>query len=193
MGTEMPKPQDKYAWYRDLNGYQWLVLLVCSFSWMFDLMAQQLFSLARKPAIRELMGGQVCGAAERTLDGEDRCGTWVGRERGRGLRAQRLPGWESAGSVAGSGADRIAEVEGGGADQQIRKRNRATELPGIRVNLRGKLGHLRGERFYRDRRENGIEVLAPLPGLLRGLSAMQAVFQFDHGNGREHDFGLAAL
>lgn len=91
------------------------------------------------------------------------------------------------------GADRIAEVEGGGADQQIRKRNRATELPGIRVNLRGKLGHLPGERFYRDRRENGIEVLAPLQGLLRGLSAMQAVFQFDHGNGREHDFGLAVL
>ena len=30
-------------------------------------------------------------------------------------------------------------------------------------------------------------------GLLRGLGAMQAVFQFDHGNGRERDFGLAVL
>ena len=32
---------NKYAWYRELNRYQWFVLLVCSFGWMFDLMAQQ--------------------------------------------------------------------------------------------------------------------------------------------------------
>src|SRR5437764_10389061 len=47
----------KYAWYRDLNGYHWFVLSVASIGWMFDTMAQQLFNLARKPAIRELLGG----------------------------------------------------------------------------------------------------------------------------------------
>src|SRR3954449_1032721 len=46
-----------YAWYRELSGYHWFVLSVASMGWMFDTMAQQLFNLARKPAIRELLGG----------------------------------------------------------------------------------------------------------------------------------------
>ena len=47
----------EYAWYRELSGYHWFVLSVASMGWMFDTMAQQLFNLARKPAIRELLGG----------------------------------------------------------------------------------------------------------------------------------------
>src|SRR3954463_12122287 len=46
----------KYSWYRDLSGYHWFVLSVASMGWMFDTMAQQLFNLARKPAIKELLG-----------------------------------------------------------------------------------------------------------------------------------------
>ena len=53
-GAKAPIP--KYAWYRDLNRYQWFVLAVASMGWMFDTMAQQLFNIARVPAIRELMG-----------------------------------------------------------------------------------------------------------------------------------------
>ena len=41
--------------------------------------------------------------------------------------------------------------------------------------------------------KNGIQVLAALPGLFRSLGAMQPVFQLDHGNGREHDFGFSVL
>jgi MFS family permease len=44
----------KYAWYRDLNGYQWFVVSMAAAGWMFDTMAQQLFNLARVPAIRDL-------------------------------------------------------------------------------------------------------------------------------------------
>ena len=51
----------KYAWYRDLTGYHWFVLSVASMGWMFDTMAQQLFNLARNPAIRDLLGGQASG------------------------------------------------------------------------------------------------------------------------------------
>ena len=43
--------QGKYAWYRELTRYHWFVLIVASVGWMFDTMAQQLFNLARKPAI----------------------------------------------------------------------------------------------------------------------------------------------
>jgi len=52
----------KYAWYRELNGYHWFVLSVASMGWMFDTMAQQLFNLARKPAIAELLGGHASDA-----------------------------------------------------------------------------------------------------------------------------------
>src|SRR3954469_6931192 len=48
-----------YAWYRELNGYHWFVLSVASMGWAFDTMAQQLFNLARKPAIRDLLGGNA--------------------------------------------------------------------------------------------------------------------------------------
>src|SRR5579862_2766101 len=47
----------KYSWYRELNRYQWFVLSVATMGWMFDTMAQQLFNLARNPAIRDLLGG----------------------------------------------------------------------------------------------------------------------------------------
>jgi MFS family permease len=49
--------QGKYVWYRELTGYHWFVVIVASVGWMFDTMAQQLFNLARKPAITELLGG----------------------------------------------------------------------------------------------------------------------------------------
>src|SRR5215813_12991600 len=44
------------SWFRELNAYHWFVLSVASVGWMFDTMDQQLFNLARKPAISALMG-----------------------------------------------------------------------------------------------------------------------------------------
>jgi hypothetical protein len=52
-----------YAWYRDLNRYQWFVVAVASVGWMFDTMAQQLFNLARVPALRDLMGASAAPGA----------------------------------------------------------------------------------------------------------------------------------
>ncbi len=43
-------------WYRQLNSYHWLVLVVASLGWLFDTMDQQLFNLARRPAITQLLG-----------------------------------------------------------------------------------------------------------------------------------------
>ncbi|MBZ5727470.1 MAG: MFS transporter [Acidobacteriia bacterium] len=48
-----------YSWTRDLNPYQWFVVAVASVGWMFDTMAQQLFNLARVPALRDLLGGHA--------------------------------------------------------------------------------------------------------------------------------------
>lgn len=56
--THVQSRKQGYSWRRDLNRYQWFVLAVASMGWMFDTMAQQLFNIARVPAIRDLMGGK---------------------------------------------------------------------------------------------------------------------------------------
>jgi len=43
-------------WYYELNRYQWFVLAVCTLGWTFDCLDQQLFNLARQPAITDLLG-----------------------------------------------------------------------------------------------------------------------------------------
>jgi MFS family permease len=56
--TTLRGPTDpNQAWYRGLNSYQWFVFVVASLGWLFDTMAQQLFNIARVPAIRDLTKG----------------------------------------------------------------------------------------------------------------------------------------
>src|SRR5687768_15308887 len=47
--------EPSYRWYRDLNRYQWFVLVVAALGWLFDCLDQQLFILARQPAMKELL------------------------------------------------------------------------------------------------------------------------------------------
>ncbi|MGQ0635517.1 MAG: MFS transporter [Planctomycetaceae bacterium] len=42
-------------WHRELNRYHWFVLVVAALGWLFDTMDQQLFTLARAPAMKELL------------------------------------------------------------------------------------------------------------------------------------------
>src|SRR5688500_14622641 len=42
-------------WWRELNRYHWFVLVVAAMGWLFDTMDQQLFNLARVPAMRALL------------------------------------------------------------------------------------------------------------------------------------------
>src|SRR4051812_21108307 len=44
-------------WYRELNRYHWFVFIVAALGWLFDTMDQQLFNLARAPAMQELLTG----------------------------------------------------------------------------------------------------------------------------------------
>jgi MFS family permease len=50
-GQQVLKSQ---PWYRELSRYHWFVLVVAALGWMFDTMDQQLFNLARAPAIADL-------------------------------------------------------------------------------------------------------------------------------------------
>ncbi len=44
-----------WASLKDLTGYQWFVFIVCCLAWDMDCMDQQLFALARRPAMQELV------------------------------------------------------------------------------------------------------------------------------------------
>src|SRR3954467_8582696 len=60
MHAEGPPPTkvaDKSTgpWWRELNGYHWFVLAVAALGWMFDCLDQQLFNLARGPAMKALL------------------------------------------------------------------------------------------------------------------------------------------
>jgi MFS family permease len=87
----------KYAWWRELTGYHWFVLSVASMGWMFDTMAQQLFNLARKPAIRDLLGP---GATPGQVDQQ---AAWA--------TAIFMIGWAIGGVVFGILGDRLGRAK----------------------------------------------------------------------------------
>jgi MFS family permease len=53
--TQSNSEDSGVPWYRLLNRYHWFVLTVAALGWLFDTMDQQLFTLARTPAMRELL------------------------------------------------------------------------------------------------------------------------------------------
>jgi MFS family permease len=60
MHAEPPLPAAKSddsgrPWYKELSRYHWFVLIVCALGWMFDTMDQQLFNIARRPAMIALL------------------------------------------------------------------------------------------------------------------------------------------
>jgi MFS family permease len=55
-GPVATAPEDRQLpWYKTLTGYQWFVFIVCCLAWDMDCMDQQLFNLARRPAMVELV------------------------------------------------------------------------------------------------------------------------------------------
>ena len=48
-------PWSEGAWWKGCRAYQWFVFVVASLGWLFDTMDQQLFNLARKPAVTDLL------------------------------------------------------------------------------------------------------------------------------------------
>jgi MFS family permease len=56
-------PPDGQPWWRELTRYHWFVFAVACLGWLFDTMDQQLFNLARSPAIMSLLGDAKPGDA----------------------------------------------------------------------------------------------------------------------------------
>lgn len=95
-----PIASGRVPWHRDLNRYHWFVLIVAALGWLFDTMDQQLFNLARVPAMRELL---------MTSDGvvpNDR----IIAEYGGYATSIFLVGWATGGLAFGALGDRIGRA-----------------------------------------------------------------------------------
>src|SRR5258708_1891835 len=88
-------------WYTELTRYHWFVLIVAALGWLFDTMDQQLFNLARSPAMRELLAPSP-GVAPSTenLDFYGRVATSI-----------FMIGWATGGLAFGVLGDRIGRAK----------------------------------------------------------------------------------
>lgn len=96
MSTQWLDPGAGTRWLRDVSGYQWLVMVVAGGAWLFDNLDQRLFSLARIPALAELMLLPAGDAAVQA---------W-----GKNVTAVFLVGWGLGGIVLGIFGDRFGRA-----------------------------------------------------------------------------------
>jgi len=89
------------SWTKSLTSYHWFVLIIAALGWMFDTMDQQLFNLARKPAITELL---------RTSSGEGPTPQKV-VEYGGYATTIFMIGWATGGLFFGVMGDRIGRAK----------------------------------------------------------------------------------
>src|SRR5687768_2299570 len=101
-------PNDKRPWYKLLTKYHWFVLVVAALGWLFDTMDQQLFNLARTPAMRELLAVKTTEGGQTTVippSKEDV--VWYG-----GIATSIfMVGWASGGLIFGVLGDRIGRAK----------------------------------------------------------------------------------
>jgi MFS family permease len=91
-----PARVQKPSWRKELTSYHWFVIGVASMGWMFDTMTQQLFALARRPAMRELLGSGATDAGISEAAGIATCIFMVG--------------WALGGVIFGVLGDRIGRA-----------------------------------------------------------------------------------
>lgn len=84
------------AWWHSLTRYHWFVLVVAALGWLFDCLDQQLFNIARVPAMKDLLG---------TADMR------VVTEYGGYATAIFLVGWAAGGLGFGILGDRIGRAK----------------------------------------------------------------------------------
>lgn len=83
-----------YRWYRELTRYHWFVLIVSALGWLFDCLDQQLFLLARRPAMADLL-----------VEGQDP-NLYAGY-----ATAIFVLGWATGGLIFGALGDRIGRAK----------------------------------------------------------------------------------
>jgi MFS family permease len=88
---------DGRPWYADMTRYHWFVLMVAALGWLFDCLDQQLFTLARVPALKDLLGLPQSAPEVKS---------WSGR-----VTMIFLIGWATGGLFFGVLGDRIGRAK----------------------------------------------------------------------------------
>lgn len=83
-------------WWKELNRYHWFVFTMAALAWLFDCLDQQLFIIARNPAIADLLKGASPELQK----------TWGGN-----ATAIFVAGWATGGLIFGSIGDRIGRAK----------------------------------------------------------------------------------
>ena len=99
VGTRLDPASPGAPWYRELTREHWFVLVVASLGWLFDTMDQQLFTLARRPAVAELLSGRGTPATSGEI-----------AEYAGYVTMIFMIGWAAGGLVFGVLGDRIGRV-----------------------------------------------------------------------------------
>jgi MFS family permease len=84
-------------WWRELTGYHWFVFTVAALGWLADCMDQQLFNLARRSAVTDLLGS---GPLSLNVDSYATYATSI-----------FLIGWATGGIAFGIMGDRVGRVK----------------------------------------------------------------------------------
>jgi MFS family permease len=95
--------EPRYRWYKELTAYHWFVLVVAALGWLFDTMDQQLFTLARVDAMRELLGGAIPSPGNELRDA-------IARYSGYATSIFLL-GWATGGIIFGILGDRFGRAK----------------------------------------------------------------------------------
>jgi MFS family permease len=103
---------DDRAWWRLLNRYQWFVFIVASLGWLCDTMDQQLFNIARRPAMMALLDKPEPEGRDGTLSAEqlDAFDKMVTEYSGYATSIF-LIGWGSGGLLFGILGDLLGRVK----------------------------------------------------------------------------------
>src|SRR5688572_13162592 len=93
--------EDNRLWFFTLTRYHWFVFIVAALGWLFDTMDQQLFNLARVPAMKALLAPAPGVAANQA-----EVDAWGGY-----ATAVFLMGWATGGIGFGILGDRIGRAK----------------------------------------------------------------------------------
>ena len=87
-------------WYSGMSRYHWFVLVVAALGWLFDCLDQQLFNLARKPAMETLLAAADGSVDPKAVDFFAGLSTCI-----------FLAGWATGGLIFGVVGDRIGRAK----------------------------------------------------------------------------------
>ena len=95
-----PSGGNSGPWWSGMTRYHWFVLTVAALGWLFDCLDQQLFNLARRPAMETLLATSSAAADPKSVDFYGGLATAV-----------FLVGWATGGLIFGVVGDRIGRAK----------------------------------------------------------------------------------